>query len=531
MFAHLPLLRLPYFWDEAGYYIPAARDFLLHGWLIPQSTITNAHTPLPLIYLALWWKSFGFAPIVTRVAALVASAFGLAQFYRVGTVLANRPVAIATTALFALYPVFFSQSSLAHSDTFATALLLWGLREYFEGWGPRAKVSLWRMGCAFSLAALAKETAIVVPAALAVFKLARAVLKRRSLPDRTENISRPRSLGTISNLLALVGVPGALLALWFGYHFHRTGHVFGNPYYFRYNVTQTLSLPRFLLAFLQRCWMTLGHMNLFLLTGAAGAAMLLVPLRDESANGPLERRRIAIDAQLAMLAVVLGDVAFHSAVGGALLARYTLVPVALVMLIAVSTLRRRVRKWPYLAVACGACFVCGWFISPPYGFAPEDNLRYVDYVRVHQDAAKFLGQHYSHAEILTAWPAVDELAYPYLGYVSQPIATVKIENFSYQQMRTAQQNPAYDAVMIFSTKQDPKHLMRFAFWERAKARYFDDHQDLSPDAAAQMLGGRVVWQEKRRGEWAAVIDVPRARLALAAQPAAMWRRVSWRRRQ
>ena len=25
----LPLLRLPYFWDEAGYYIPAARDLLL----------------------------------------------------------------------------------------------------------------------------------------------------------------------------------------------------------------------------------------------------------------------------------------------------------------------------------------------------------------------------------------------------------------------------------------------------------------------------------------------------------------------
>ena len=24
---HLPLLQLPYFWDEAGYYVPAARDF------------------------------------------------------------------------------------------------------------------------------------------------------------------------------------------------------------------------------------------------------------------------------------------------------------------------------------------------------------------------------------------------------------------------------------------------------------------------------------------------------------------------
>ena len=25
--SHFPLLRLPYYWDEAGYYIPAAWDF------------------------------------------------------------------------------------------------------------------------------------------------------------------------------------------------------------------------------------------------------------------------------------------------------------------------------------------------------------------------------------------------------------------------------------------------------------------------------------------------------------------------
>jgi hypothetical protein len=26
---HAPLLQLPYFWDEGGYYVPAARDLLL----------------------------------------------------------------------------------------------------------------------------------------------------------------------------------------------------------------------------------------------------------------------------------------------------------------------------------------------------------------------------------------------------------------------------------------------------------------------------------------------------------------------
>jgi len=43
---HVPLLRLPYFWDEAGYYVPAARDILLTASFIPHSTVSNAHPPL-----------------------------------------------------------------------------------------------------------------------------------------------------------------------------------------------------------------------------------------------------------------------------------------------------------------------------------------------------------------------------------------------------------------------------------------------------------------------------------------------------
>ena len=60
--SHLTVLRLPYYWDEAGYYIPAAWDFFRLGTLIPVSTLSNAHPPLPSIYLALWWKISGFFP-------------------------------------------------------------------------------------------------------------------------------------------------------------------------------------------------------------------------------------------------------------------------------------------------------------------------------------------------------------------------------------------------------------------------------------------------------------------------------------
>jgi hypothetical protein len=46
--SHLTLLRLPYFWDEAGYYIPAAWDFFRTGTLIPSEHRQQCgHPPLP----------------------------------------------------------------------------------------------------------------------------------------------------------------------------------------------------------------------------------------------------------------------------------------------------------------------------------------------------------------------------------------------------------------------------------------------------------------------------------------------------
>src|SRR5437868_12261874 len=109
--SHLWLLTLPYFWDEAGYFIPAARDLLLTGSLIPHSTVSNAHPPLVMAYLALCWKLAGFEPVITRIAMLPVAAFALTGVFRLAHRLVNREVAIASTIATALFPVFFAQST------------------------------------------------------------------------------------------------------------------------------------------------------------------------------------------------------------------------------------------------------------------------------------------------------------------------------------------------------------------------------------------------------------------------------------
>ena len=132
MLLHAPLLRLPYFWDEAGYYIPAARDLFLTGTLIPQSTPSNAHPPLVMAWLALAWRVFGYSTLVTRTAMLAVSAFSLLGLFRLSRIAANLPVAWATTALVALYPVYFTQSSMAQVDLPAAGFTFWALAAYIE---------------------------------------------------------------------------------------------------------------------------------------------------------------------------------------------------------------------------------------------------------------------------------------------------------------------------------------------------------------------------------------------------------------
>lgn len=511
---HAPLLRLPYFWDEAGYYIPAARDLLLTGSLIPYTTLSNAHPPLVMLWLAFWWKFSAFTPAVTRTAMLMVAAFALLGLWRLSRDVANEAVALATVLCTALYPVFFSQSSMAHLDMAAAALTFWGLAMYVER-RPVATIVF------FTLAPLAKETAVVTPMALLAWELLCPVISG-------ELLSGPQCLyrskrHALSFLLCLVP-----LLLWFGYHHHRTGFYLGNPYYLRYNLQATLTPLRILLALLIRLWHVLGYLNLFLLTLAALFAMTHSPLRES--DGTL-RPRIAISVQLVFAAVLAANILVESALGGAVLARYMLPVVPLVILMCVSTMRRRIRRWTWwIAIACAA-FVVQLFVPPPYRIAPEDTLLYRDYVVLHKLAADELSARYPHARILTAWPASDELTRPFLGYVKQPLNVVRLENFSPLEIeRASQATEQFDVAYLFSTKWEPPHplLEGLAFGKPLQERFFDYHEDLSPQPAATILGGRTARYLNRNNEWIALISTERIQDA-AIPPGATPSRVALQR--
>jgi hypothetical protein len=192
-----------------------------------------------------------------------------------------------------------------------------------------------------------------------------------------------------------------------------------------------------------------------------------------------------VRVQMVFAALVAAHVVALSIVGGAVLARYMLPVVPLVILVCVSTLWRRLRRWPAAVGVVCAGFVLALLVNPPVRFPWEDNLAYRDFVLLHRDAARFLSREHPRARVLTAWPATDELKNPYYGYAERPFAVTQVEHFSAEQLREAlRDGRPFDVAFVFSTH---------------------NPGDLSAEEAARLLGGALVYRAERRGHWAAVI--------------------------
>jgi hypothetical protein len=525
---HLPVLGLPYFWDEAGYFIPAARDILLTGDLIPHSTLSNAHPPLVMLWLAACWKLVAYTPVVTRTAMLLVAAFGFTALWLLARRVANAQVATATVTLTALSPVIYSQSAMAQLDIAAFALVLWTLYAYLCE-------RRWMAICFAALAAVAKETTVAVTLTLAAVDLLCWLLGRckpglapeggaltlRQAQGRLRGTVLPGTLAeryelprrTLAQCLAWLLALLPLVA-WYAYHFHRTGHVFGNPDYLRYNVGSTVTPLRIALSFLLRIWHVAGYMNLFVLTAAAPLLLWDSRRGGRPANAG-GAPPIAAKVRVLLLLVVLAQVAEFSIVGGALLARYMVAAIPLVILLSVDLIRRYAPEWTWWIAGCAAAFVVALFFNPPWFISPEDNLTWVHFVEMHQQAARYVERHYPDQRILTAWSASDELNRPFLGYTTRPLTVVRIENFSAEEiLRAAQQPDSFDAVVAFSTKfEPPRSFFRIPNSTEIMTRYYDFHQDLPAAAIAHILHGRVVWQASSPGEWIAVIEIDKIRLA------------------
>jgi len=495
VFLHLPFLRLPYFWDEAGYYIPAAMDFFHYGRLIPSSTLPNGHTPLVIIYLALAWRAFGFSPLVTRTAMIAVAAGTLAALYALSRRVADREIGCWSVLLLALSPLFFVQSTLAHLDLAAGLFTLLALIALLDG-------HPWAFALASTAAVLSKETAVILLPVAWIFSWWQH--RRAAGP-----LARAWYVAYLAPLFVLIA--------WVGFYHHATGFWTGNREYLHYNLYSTLHPVRALLTLLRRLYETfVGGFN-WLLTASAIAGIVWARRKKIGANletsvfpakasinsaNPLETPVIPVKAGIhsanCETPVVPAKEGTHSlfflggwliaaylvmlsVVGGAILPRYLLPifpPLVLIAVILIWRLPRAAAR--AMMVFTSGCFVWAWFLNPPFPFPYEDNLTYADLIRLHERAAQLLQAQAGKERILTAWPASDELARPFLGYVRQPLNVVALQDFGRQDFDGVSPE-SFDCLYLYSRRWEPANdwMKRFSWLQRLQQRYFDYRPEVS----------------------------------------------------
>jgi 4-amino-4-deoxy-L-arabinose transferase-like glycosyltransferase len=490
---HAPLLSLPYFWDEAGYYIPAALDLSRQGLLVPHSTVPTGHPPLLSVYLAVVWRLFGFSPFASRAALILVAALTMVALSALGKCgirgKARCEIIVWSALCLALSPLFFAQSSLAHPEMlvvlFTTLSVVALLCER-----PVA------FALVTSLAVLSKETAAILLPVVWLFAWHRRRERR------------------LKAWIALV-FPVLPLLAWTLYYHRVTGFWTGNAEYLEYNLYSTLNPVRIVLALLRRIWEFFGAgFNWVLLVAAAMGLLWDGRLaggtgekgqgeNGQGENGETESPQLTGDFTFLAVGLCALYLAMLSLVGGAILRRY-LLPVFPVYYLVLVTLIWRLPT-ALARTACtlaAACLVGSWFINPPYPFPFENNLAYADFIRLHQQAAHFLENGPDDPLILTAWPASGELTTPTLGYVTKPLHVTAIRGFTFEDFAHTTLEP-FDLLYLYSRRWEPQNnwLARSALLRRIQRTYFG----YAPQIPEQMLVDRyhlrLLMDIERGGQW------------------------------
>jgi hypothetical protein len=457
---HSPYLRLPYFWDEMGQFIPTALDLYRDGSLITHTGVPNVHSPSVEALVAVVWNVFGPSILVSRLTMLAVASLGVALTFLLATRL-TRGIAGASPVAAVLFliasPIFYTQAMLVQLDmpamTFTVLALLLFLDQRYA----------W-CAAACTILVLIKETSVTTPIVFAAWLWFCEKRKGQTL---------------------YFAAPAIGLGTWLAFLHHRTGYWLGNDEFGRYNLGGTLDPVHLALTVAERLRFLFWSDGHFLATIALVLGWRLLRGRGWSVAG-----LVAI-AQVAMVTVV-----------GTPLVRY-LVPVLPIFYSAVATAASVYSfKWRWAShAAMLLLLIAGWFSNPRYPYAYENNLSMVDFIRLQQDAAKYLEANAPGKRIATAWPLTDELKNPFLGYVTRPLGTVDTGGLRLDYL-SGLKAQTFDLLVTYSRiKPALGTILDISPLRDTLQHYYEYHPQATPEEIKSTLGLIPLMRWERRGQW------------------------------
>ena len=470
LISHAAFLNTPFFWDELGQFIPAALDVFHRGALIPYSTIPNAHPPGLMLFLAGVWKAFGYSVLATRLAMLLVAATGVVLTYQVTGKLSERETfaphrALLAAGLLLVSPLFFSQAMMALLDLPAMVLMTLAFWLFLE-----ERIAACALCCVALV--LVKETGLVAPAVFGLW-----LWKDRRWWEGIWFV-----------------LPLAALVVWLTMLHGATGHWFGNSEFAEYNLAYPLHPVRLLMAVLRRLYF------LFVANGRViGLLALVLTLRT-----PLfKTRRWRVAATLGIVHTLVISVA-----GGAVLERY-LLPVFPLCYAAFAVALENVM--PGLRTAATAVFfllsIAGIFVNPPYPFPLENNLAWVSFVNLQQQAAAFVETSYPASNIATSFPMGGALRRAEFGFVHHDMRVIDMNDFTPVSIeRLRGQNVR--VLVYFNVLWDPSQFFANPTVRHFLTRYYGYEPQASTHDVERMLKAKLVREWEQDGLTMQCFELP-----------------------
>jgi len=471
LLTHSPYLTLPYFWDELGQFVPAALDILHDGAWVPHSTVTNAHPPGVMAYLAAVWKVFGYSIAATRAAMLLVASIGVLSTFLLAIQLCrglSGAPAFLPVFLLLLDPLFYTQSMMAQLDMPAMVFTVLGLLLFLQ---DRHKAAA--LVC--TALVLSKETGALLPLILGIVLLAD--------PARAK-------------YAAYYVAPFAVLAIWFFVLWRATGQILGDAGYAHYNVAYALHPVRAGLSLARRFY------YLFIDDfRCVGAVAIFIAWKKSKVYANRAWRIVGL--------FFAAHVVMVSVLGGAELERYVLPVLPLLYIAMAAAWSPMPRLWRMASLGLVAAgLLAGLFFNPPFPFPFENNLAMADFVDLHRKAADFVERVYPNQTIYTAWPLTGALRDPAFGYVHRKLATSETSDFRVSTLEKIDPK-GVNVMILYSRTWEPEWgVLHWPLVQRFLRHFYEYEPQMKAGEINKRFGLALINHWDQRGQWIDVYAKP-----------------------
>jgi len=394
-----PTRALPYYWDAAAFVVDAARDMLrAHFTPFVPTHAYFAHPPLFIAIVAAAWRLFGESRVVAHAVVFPFLPLAMGAIYFLGKQLHGRLLGAAASVLFGAMPLTLAEYGQIYFDLPIAAVVVCGLL----AWVARHRGTA---GVVFAVAAAMKIPAVIVPGSLLVM-LALSREHRREF-----------------RAYAALAPPFAIVVAWLVYHHYVTGWWFSNADRARYVPAGALAIAEHAVILVRSSF--IAQFRWVLLAGAVAAAIVL------------RRRgeRVFDPSLVDLLACVVGGVVFFVNTNE-FLTRYVLFILPAFVTGALVLVRRALVRAPAFVAFTGATLAAFAFRWHPqiaytsrYELQPNEDLSYLDMIRIGRAAAGYVAQKQADAEIYGGFHEIYQLTEPWQGYLERPLAVIACAGF------------------------------------------------------------------------------------------------------